>query len=455
MDWKFFVQFGCILILLCWSISECIHNESIGTKVWRDPTFAIFMCFGDLLLLLLMWSISMHVWKNAGIDYLRLLNLQEITTFAKLKYPVSKVLRLLVQEIIIFLVTFLCFNKVLRYANDTNHNVYTLAIAHALPVAMAIYFCYRLLSPWSERKQWIYMLWRVIAAPWYEIEFRDSYIGDLLTSLVRVSVPLVFSLVYIVLSLLAYLQNDMNWVINTSDRWWTEDLVYTVGILPFFTIYPLYIRLLQCCRRAIETGNRWPHFMNGLKYASAIVVIAYGTFQPTLRSNPTWIACFISATIFQFLWDVFQDWGIVQIVFPSSSDGNSWLERLPSMTFRIRQKRLLGPIWIYMIVICFNLALRFAWTVTLLPEIDNDNKQLSLYLILTNHAGPVIAAGEIIRRMVWGFFRLEYEQIELIKKTNFENISDMMNDDKSYFDKVIVFICTCLCIIFLSNVFLC
>jgi hypothetical protein len=28
--------------------------------------------------------------------------------------------------------------------------------------------------------------------------------------------------------------------------------------------------------------------------------------------------------------------------------------------------------------------------------------------------GPLVAMGEILRRMVWGFFRLEHEQLEVI-----------------------------------------
>jgi hypothetical protein len=418
-------------VLLAWATSECIHNESIGTYVWRDPTFAIFMCLGDLLLLLLMWGVSMHVWKNAGVDFMRLLNLQD-TDLHKCKSPVATVFKSLSTDCIIFLITFITFNKILR---NVGINHYILAVAHSFPVLMAIYFGYRILSPWSIRKQWLYMLWKVLAAPFYEVEFRDGYIGDLLTSLVRVSVPFVFSVVYVLLSIVAWIKNDMDWAVHTSDKWWTGHLIYAVGVLPFFTIFPLWIRLLQCLRRAVETGHRWPHMVNGLKYATAIVVIAFGTFQPALRSTDLWIASFVGATMFQFVWDVFQDWGILQVNMPESHSTTEWFEKLPQLTIRMRQKRLLGPAWVYILLMLFNLALRFAWTLTLLPEIEADGN-LSLYSALINHAAPVIAAAEIIRRMVWGFFRLEYEQIELIKKTNFENLSDMMNFDKSFFDKV-------------------
>ena len=78
------LKMGAGAVLLLWSFSECFNNEQvnenyknnnniincplqIGHKIWDDPTFAIFMCFGDLLLLLWMWGASIHVWRVHGI----------------------------------------------------------------------------------------------------------------------------------------------------------------------------------------------------------------------------------------------------------------------------------------------------------------------------------------------------------------------------------------------------
>ena len=69
-------KMGMGLTLVLWSFSECFNNEKLGEEIWRDPTFAIFMCFGDLLLLLWMWGVSMKVWRSAGIDFVKLLNLE-------------------------------------------------------------------------------------------------------------------------------------------------------------------------------------------------------------------------------------------------------------------------------------------------------------------------------------------------------------------------------------------
>jgi hypothetical protein len=377
------------------------------------------MCFGDFLLLLFMWAVSMLVWRQSGIDYVKLLNLQD-TEIGNTKHPVMMVLQSFVNDILIFLVSFVCFNKAVRGAY---HGHYKLAYAHALPTLLTVYYCYRMLNPTETRKQWIYMLWKVLAAPCYPIEFRDGYIGDLLTSLVRVSVPFVFSLVYVVISMYSWLMNDMHMVVSTSDRWWTEHRGYSLILLPFLTIFPLWIRLVQCLRRCVESGNRWPHMGNALKYTSAIIVISFGTFQPQVRTNSGWILCFTFATLFQFTWDVFQDWGILQINFPVNGRDRTQLigiwetfERLNEVTVTMRTKRLFGAKWIYFAVMAANLVLRFAWTLTLLP-LEDPNQPLSLYAVLINHATPFIAAAEIVRRMVWGFFRLEWEQIEVLQKS--------------------------------------
>lgn len=399
--------------------------------ILQDPTFAVFMCFGDLLLLLLMWGVSMHVWRNAGIDFVRLLNLHQ-TEIGQVKAPVPLVLKSFSNAALIFLVTFIIFNKAMRAAAAGHIN---LASVHAIPVLLTLYFCFRFVNPFDTRKQWLYMLWKVVAAPFYPVDFCAGYVGDLLTSLVRVSIPFLFSLVYVGISAFAWLSNRMDWAVSTSDTWWTQNRVFTHGLVPFLTLCPLWIRLVQCLRRSVETGHRWPHFGNALKYTSAIVVISHGTFQPQLRHNPIWILSFVGATLFQFAWDVFQDWGILEITWANSVDipldrfegkyhhhnssGGSWLEKLCDIRIRMRTKRLLGPVWIYVAIMVFNLALRFAWTLTLLPA-DIEDENPSVYATFIRHVGPFIAAAEIVRRMAWGFFRLEYEQITLIRKISAE-----------------------------------
>ena len=91
----------------------------------------------------------------------------------------------------------------------------------------------------------------------------------------------------------AWLSNDMKAAASRSNVWWQDSPFYRLLLVPFLTLMPLWIRLMQCLRRSVESGQRWPHMANALKYTSAIAVISYGTFRPHLRGNSLWIASFV------------------------------------------------------------------------------------------------------------------------------------------------------------------
>jgi hypothetical protein len=374
-------------------------------------------------LLLFMWGVSMHVWRWAGIDFIRLLQLED-TELAGLAHPEETVYASLANLGILFLLAFILFNKAVRGGYFGNGN--TIIFAHAIP-AFLVFFCgLRMFYPCQTRRVWHHMLWRVLAAPFYTMNFRDGYIGDLLTSLVRVFIPMCFSVIYVAETAFAWLSNKMSFTSARSSDWLTHAFWYKFGLLPVLTLFPLWIRLLQCLRRSVESGQRWPHIGNALKYTSAILVISFGTYQPQIRHNPVWVGCFVFATLFQFSWDLTQDWGMIVITPPrhapasGASSGIAAVDCLLGTSVSFRRTRLLGSVGTYVLVILFNLVLRFSWTLTLLPTPVNEGETTSLYVSFMTHLGPVLASAEIIRRMVWGFFRLEYEQLEVMgrKKTD-------------------------------------
>lgn len=90
------------------------------------------------------------------------------------------------------------------------------------------------------------------------------------------------------------------------------------------------------------------------------------------------------------------DWGLVRY---SVSKG-----------IYIRKERSICSTGWYVAVVCCNFLLRFSWAITLLPQ---DLQRYSvLYNYIFRNFQTVMAAAEIVRRMVWGFFRLEWEHIE-------------------------------------------
>jgi len=377
------------------------------------------VCLGDLLLLLLMWGVSVQVWRRAGIDFVKLLELEH-TELAGSSHPERSIYHTSANICMLFLLAFILFNKAVRGGYFGQEN--DLTFAHAIPAVLVVFCGARMFFPCQTRKSWMHMLWRVLAAPSYLVNFRDGYIGDLLTSLVRVFIPLCFSVIYVSETAYAWLSNDLSITTERSQDWLTGAFYYKFLLLPVLTLFPLWLRLLQCLRRSVDTGKRWPHIGNALKYTSAIVVISFGTFQPDIRHHPLWIASFVFATLFQFAWDLTQDWGMILVSPPqratpaASSSGIAAVDCLVHTNITFRKTRLLGPLSNYIAVILFNLTLRFAWTLTLMPTPTDLGETRTLYVLVMRHLGPLLASLEIVRRMVWGFFRLEWEQLEQMTK---------------------------------------
>jgi len=418
--WVFYLKGGGIVVLLLWAVSECFNNEATEREIWNDQTFLIFMCFGDLLLLLLMWGVSINVWRVVGIDYIRLLELEE-TEIAQQRRPDSVIYDSTSNLCMLFLVSFILFNKAVRGGYLAHSN---LSLAHAIPAMLVLFCTARMLHPFHTRRRWLFMLLRVLLAPSYAVIFRDGYIGDLLTSLVRVFIPMIFSFLYVLITAYAWLFNDIALTELRSNSWWTESILYQRFLVPFVTLLPLWLRLQQCLRRSVESGKRWPHLFNALKYASAIIVISFGTFQPTLRHNSLWVTAFILTTLYQFAWDLTQDWGLLVLIPPrvptpiASSSGIGCVDYLVGSQVVFRKTRLLGPISVYIAIIIMNFLLRFTWALTLLPVPIDIEGVHTLYVSLVNHVSPLLASLEIIRRMVWGFLRLEHEQLETLSRAD-------------------------------------
>lgn len=113
------------------------------------------MSFGNLLLLLLMWGVSLHVWSDRGINFVRLLQLQQ-TEFGNAQKLTTHmdVYNTAADLIMIFLVVFIVFNKSLR------SGYVGVQYTHLIPLFMTKFFIYRLFVPLKSRELWWNMLSR-------------------------------------------------------------------------------------------------------------------------------------------------------------------------------------------------------------------------------------------------------------------------------------------------------
>jgi len=496
-------------VLLAVAFTECLRNES-ERDIWNDPNYAVFMVLGDLLLLLWMWGVSVQVWRSSGIAWATLLGL-ESTKLATLEVPEAAVYETAMELSVVYLACFVVFNMSIRNTissspfidngggatyldsadaadiatntSDIGAEVSSSAVehkfgyAHMVPLLLLGYIAYRAVTPWSSRGLWWHHLKCVICAPVYAVTFRCGYIGDLLTSLVRVLVQALYAICYLLLVPYALLTHSespprggasattstsgsTNAVENQlgayqflySNKWWHDSTWLQRGVVPWLSLLPLWIRLMQCLRRSVETGHRWPHSANALKYTSAILVISVGTLVPEIRTDGglvtwVWVLAFVSATCYQFAWDITMDWGLL---VPAASDEadtsialaaalsvqlgqdestatrggemqprRSVVRRVMQWLFggyALRRRRLLGPLWVYLTIILGNFVLRFAWTLTLIQASSSNSTNNSYgFSLLMAYLTPLIAAAEVMRRMVWGFLRLEWEHVERLQ----------------------------------------
>ena len=304
--------------------------------------------------------------------------------------------------------------------------IFSRVTAPTFPLLLFCYLSYRLFFPWKKRKAFILVIYTTLAAPWYPVTFRDGFIGDILTSIVRPLQDISFTVLYVLFGMRSWYTADYRQTsfidhadasVPVMERSW---LLHTV-VLPMCMVSPLWYRFLQNLRQTHDNRRRWPYLGNALKYFAAASVAMVGVFNPSQKGTFLWLGSFVMATLYQIWWDVFMDWSMLE------RRGGRW---------QLRQKRLYSKKYTYWTIFGINFALRFCWTLSFLPL-----RYLDAAGVLTNnfkgdlHAffGPTIATAEIIRRTLWGLLRVEWEAIQVDKSIVPKSISDQEAklDDKN------------------------
>jgi hypothetical protein len=349
---------------------------------------------------------------------------------------------LLIVLVVLFLFTL--FAAAATNDNDVTDKLFLQTIAApTFPLLLFVYSCVAAVVPWKRRRHYF---WAVVAptlwAPWPSpVTFRDSFIGDVLTSSVRPLQDLAFTMCYILFGLkgwwsAAYMHTPAQSSLYAHDDYWnatllignnnhnstslsssssasfiasadasvpemeTSWLVHTV-VLPTCMISPLWCRFLQNLRQSYDNKTRWPYLGNAFKYFLAAQVAMFGIYHPGQRNEPWWIVAFVVATVYQIIWDVFMDWEL--------------LERNTRGQWQLRQKRLYARTSVYWSICIINVLLRFCWSLSFLPM-----RYLNAAGRLTENFGdglgaifgPSLASAEIIRRSLWGLLRFEWEAIK-------------------------------------------
>lgn len=287
--------------------------------------------------------------------------------------------------------------------------------APIFPLFLFLICCSSLVYPWSKKSSLWMIARRTIEAPFYDVTFRDGFVGDIFTSMVRPFQDLSFTTFYLFSGLQGWWssQYTLDKAAAPVEHSW---LVYNV-VLPACIASPLWWRFLQNLRQTYDSRQRWPYLGNAFKYFIAAQVALFGVFVPSAKENSAWIMCFVTATLYQVWWDTFMDWKLFEQVPLDCNQGGI---KIPFLNCRLamRKNRLYESKALYWFILITNTLLRFCWTISFIPPTS-----LSKGGVIVDTFGspdfkyflsPALASAEIIRRTLWGLLRVELEAITVM-----------------------------------------
>lgn len=303
----------------------------------------------------------------------------------------------------------------------------SLIAAPIFPLVLFFFFILHLFFPWNTSR---YHFWTCISytigAPFYDVSFRDGFIGDIFTSMVRPMQDLAYTSFYLMSGLqgwwIVHRNNNNNDLHKVSSTTFEEDvilqpvehswLLHTI-ILPACMVSPLWWRYCQTLRQCYDTKKRWPYLGNALKYFLAAQVVILSVFFEPKKQNYfyIWIGLYVVATIYQIAWDIFMDWEMF-VLSRRKDDGTYY--------FELRKDRLYEYKSVYIGILILNIILRFGWILNFIPmEYLSQMTGVLEYTFSADFAtfvSPLLACAEIIRRTMWGFLRFELEALKNMKR---------------------------------------
>ena len=398
------LKIGIITMLVLWNVMVMVRPTDVSALASLSLYAPIYRCTGLLVLWLWLWGVCVLVFDTYRISYVFVFQLNprnRLTHFSLFNEASNITIAYLVN----------CLLLISHYEQALDAHV----SSHVYPISLLAFFFIKLLTPstflayWHTRATLLSTVASVATAPFGSVTFRDTYVGDVLTSMVKVLVDVEYSIA-LLLSLFVPAHA-------------TTFKSLATFLLPFVTCLPLWFRFQQCLRRYYDTRSRWPHLMNALKYAVAHSVVIVSVFHPAFSDHHSarwelfrscWLASTIASSVYTMVWDVTQDWGLGSKVAAGDAVG-------------LRSERLFPSVWFYYWAMFSNFFLRFGWVLTLVPfslfELEADplpaatssgSAQFTYLSFLFQSQSVLVTlltALELVRRFQWTLLRVEWEHL--------------------------------------------
>eukprot|EP00826_Nyctotherus_ovalis_P032317 TRINITY_DN2604_c0_g3_i1.p1 TRINITY_DN2604_c0_g3~~TRINITY_DN2604_c0_g3_i1.p1 ORF type:complete len:472 (-),score=79.64 TRINITY_DN2604_c0_g3_i1:139-1554(-) len=262
-----------------------------------------------------------------------------------------------------------------------------------------------LISPFKAlysgaRGELISVIWNIFASPLSPVRFKDFFLADIFTSLVKPFQDMTTGFCFF---------TSPAWVYNGEPKCsWLQTALIITSLLPFLW------RFLQCLHKYYDTRDAFPHLVNAGKYMSTIVTVVINLFNSwyNLGLQPVYIAGNAVATTYSYIWDLTMDWGLLR-----SYDSKSFLLR----------HKILYPAKFYYFAMVTNLILRLAWILTVLPKTALNLGKGSSHLLFF-----ILSLAEAYRRTQWALFRVENENVNNFEKyRTYLEIPQLADDEQS------------------------
>ena len=288
-----------------WMIYDCMLQglKDEAASIDSMPGFPAFCALAGLLTLHWSWGLQVWVWTRFRINYIYVFELdpRHVRSYIKIFNDCT------VDTIWFLSLVLLYFKACLNHLPfDTKHRSLPPGI---FLLAACAYAVRRFVRPWDERKG----LWAALAAvalPWTtpSVTFFHTYVGDVMTSMVKIFLDLAFTVYFV----------------GIGDVWlpaktWTYDptfeaegTYYQSLLSPLVVFLPLWWRFVQCLMRYKQTGKRWPHMYNSLKYGASMTITVFGALHPLYAVDSEigfrlfWLTLFVVSSLFSAYWDICQ-----------------------------------------------------------------------------------------------------------------------------------------------------
>ena len=373
----FYIGILLIIFILCILIAKHFHIDMDDDAKFKT----IFPMFrGYLVMVLYYWflGLNVYVWNLYHINYKLAFN------FDSHYSPFISVFKRAAFFTMIVAIMLLCY-MIERTQIPILYDLINFIPLELTPLISYIVVFIYLFCPVKDIFNYpgrIY-LWTLFVETMASItttsDLRHTWLGDQMTSLVGPFRDIEYTVCYYV---------HYNNTFEEKKRLCSNrrPIVILIGI------YPYCIRFLQVIKTMWEKKIIFPDILNAIKYVLSILVAISSYYSKTIEIfGKTWLLIAAFSSCWSYCWDMKMDYGLLQY---------------GAKDLFLRNDLFYKKNWIYYTAMILNLMGRFAWVLTISPDVVYRWIRPEFFLM-------VIYMIEMCRRGMWNFFRIELKHIDL------------------------------------------